>query len=170
MKAKTITILFVTTILAWIWCSATWADRSNIRDQRQSQRIRQGIRSGEITRPEARRLKNEQGRIDRAYNRATADGHLNWSESQRLNNMQNRASRHIYRAKHNQFRRHLNRHYHNGAQRASRHRHVVFCNHHINCYYPVLETGYAFSVGVSYLGWQFAFSGGDSYYVGGFFL
>ena len=78
MKAKTITIIFVTTILALMWCSAGWADSSNIREHRQTQRIRQGIRSGEITRPEARGLKNEQRRIDRAYHRASADGHLNW--------------------------------------------------------------------------------------------
>jgi hypothetical protein len=163
MKAKTITILFVTTILACIWCSAAWAEPSNIRNHRQIQRIRQGIRSGEITRPEVRRLKKEQRCIERAYLRASGDGHLNWSERRRLDKMQNRASRNIYRAKHNHDRRHLNRHYHNGAQRASRHRHVVIRNHHINCYYPVVETGYAFSVGVSNLGWQFAFSGGDSH-------
>jgi hypothetical protein len=147
MKVKTVTIIFVTTILALIWCSSAWADRSNIRDYRQTQRIRQGIRSGEIIRPEARRLKKEQHRIDRAYHRASADGHLNWRERQRLNNMQNHASRHIYRAKHNPVRR----------------RYTVVHNHAVNCYYPAIKTGYDFSVGVSNMGWQFAFSTGDRY-------
>lgn len=147
MKARTISLLFVTTILALIWCSTAWADRSNIRDYRQRQRIRQGIRSGEIIRPEARRLKKEQRRINRAYHRATADGHLNWRERQRLNNMQNRASRHIYRAKHNPVRR----------------RSAVVHNHTVNCYYPGIKTGYDLSVGVSNLGWQFVFSTGDRY-------
>ena len=147
MKAKTKSIIFVTTILTLMWCSAAWAERSNIREHRQTQRIRQGIRSGEITRPEVRRLKNEQGRIDRAYHRASADGHLNGRERQRLNNMQNRASRHIYRAKHNPV----------------RHRYAVVHSPIVNCYYPAIKTGYAagygFSVGVSNTGWQFAFSG-----------
>jgi hypothetical protein len=146
MKAKKITVIFVTTILALMWCSAAWAERSNIREHRQEQRIRQGIRSGEITRPEVRRLKTEQGRIDRAYHRASADGHLNWRERQRLDKLQDIASRHIYRTKHNHV----------------RHRHVVH-KHAVNCYYPVINTGYAdgyeFSVGVSDTGWQFAFSG-----------
>lgn len=151
MKAKTITVIFVTTILALMWCSAAWADRSSNRDHRQTRRIRQGIRSGEITRPEVRRLKKEQRRIDSAYHRASADGHLNWRERQRLDKMQNRASRHIYRAKHNHV----------------RHRHAVGHNHNVSCYYPAIKTGYAagydFSVGVSNTGWQFAFSTGDSY-------
>ena len=151
MKAKTITVIFVTTILALMWCSAAWADRSSNRDHRQTRRIRQGIRSGEITRPEVRRLKKEQRRIDSAYHRASADGHLNWLERQRLDKMQNCASRHIYRAKHNHV----------------RHRRAVVHNHTVNCYHPAIKTGYAagydFSVGVSNTGWQFAFSTGDSY-------
>lgn len=166
MKAKTIPILIVTTILALIWCSAAWADRSNMRDHRQTRRIRQGIRGNEITRPEVLRLKKEQRRIDRTYHRGTADGYLNWRERQRLNKMQNRASRHMYRKKYNHVRRHLNRKYHNGAHRAFRRRHVVVHNHNINCYHPAIVTGYAdgygFTVGVSDIGWQFAFSGFNS--------
>jgi len=133
-----------------MWCSAAWADRSSIRDHRQTRRIRQGIRSGEITRPETRRLKKEQRRIDSAYHRAAADGHLNRRERQRLDKMQDRAGRHIYRAKHNPV----------------RHRRRVVHNHNVNCYYPAMVTGYGggygFSVGVSDTGWQFAFSGRDS--------
>ena len=147
MKAKTITVIFATTILALMWCSAAWAERSTIREHRQTQRIRQGIRSGEITRPEARRLKTEQRLIDRAYHRALADGHLNWRERQRLDKLQDLASRHIYRAKHNNI----------------RHRRTRVHQHAVNCYYPVINTSYAdgynFSVGVSNSGWQFAFCG-----------
>jgi len=143
MKAKTITVIVVTIVLALMWCSAAWADRSNIRKHRQTQRIRQGIRSGEITRPEILRLKKEQGRIDRVYHRASADGHLNLRERQRLDKLENLASRHIYRAKHNPVRR----------------RYAVMHSHGVNCYYPAIKTGYGFSLGVSNTGWQFAFSG-----------
>lgn len=147
MKAKIIFLIFVTTTVALLWCSAAWADRSNNRDSRQTQRIRQGIHSGELTRPEVRSLKNEQRHIDRAYHRALADNHLNWQERQRLEKMQNHASRNIYRAKHNNVHQ----------------RHVVVHRHNVNCYYPVPESvdagGYEFSVGLSDIGWQFAFSG-----------
>jgi hypothetical protein len=149
MKAKKIPLILVTTIMALIWCSSAWADRSNIRDYRQTQRIRQGIRSGEITRPEVRRLKSEQRHIDRAYHGALADGQLNWRERQRLRKMHDYASRDIYRVKHNNFRQ----------------RHAVVPKHTVNHYYPAINlghgNGYEFSVGVRDTGWQFAFSGWD---------
>jgi hypothetical protein len=149
MKAKKIPLILVTTIMALIWCSSAWAERSNIRDYRQTQRIRQGIRSGEITRPEVRRLKSEQRHIDRAYHGALADGQLNWRERQRLRKMHDYASRDIYRVKHNNFRQ----------------RHAVVPKHTVNHYYPAINlghgNGYEFSVGVRDTGWQFAFSGWD---------
>ena len=166
MKAKKITIIMVTTVLALIWCSSAWADRFNRRDHRQTQRIHKGVRSGEITRPEVRRLKKEQLRIDRTYHRALADGHLSLRERQRLRNMQNRASRHIYQAKHNHLRQRLHRYYHKGFYRPFRHRHTVVNNHNVY-YYPVTEIcyadGYEFSVGVSDTGWQFAISARDNH-------
>jgi len=88
MKAKTIATIFLTSMLVLMWCSATWAaDRFNTRDYRQTRRIHQGINSGKITRSEARHLRKEQRRIDRAYDRALADGRLNRHERMRLNKM-----------------------------------------------------------------------------------
>ena len=147
MKAKKIPLILVTMVMALIWCTSAWADRLNIRDDRQTQRVRQGIRSGEITRPEVRRLKNEHRHIDRTYRMAMVNGHLNWRERQRLRKMQDHSSRDIYRAKHNNVRR----------------RHAVVHRHNVNCYYPVAGSvdadGYEFSVVLSDIGWQFAFSG-----------
>jgi hypothetical protein len=151
MKTKTITAVFLTLMLALIWSSSAWADRSNIRDNRQKRRIHKGIRSGQITRPEARFLKKEQRRIHRAYDRALADGYLSRHEKKHLNKMQNRASRHIYRAKHNNpYCRHPHRPYHTNVYH----------------YYPAMENGYSdgysFSAGISDTGWQFAFSTSQS--------
>jgi hypothetical protein len=134
MKVKSITVVFLTSMLALMWSSAGWAaERSNRPENRQPQgiarneridqptavansrvtrsierrgdtqtrRIQHGIRSGEITRPEARRLMKEQGRIDRAYDRARSDGRLNRHEHRQLHKMQDRTSRHIYRFKPN---------------------------------------------------------------------
>ena len=72
-------------------------------DQRQAnqeRRIDQGVASGELTRREARRLERQQHRIDRAENRAKADGVVTADERRALRHRQNHASRHIYRQKH----------------------------------------------------------------------
>lgn len=72
----------------------------NRRQHREQQRIRHGIRSGELTRFEARRLGTEQARI-RAHERyARRDGYISPRERARLDREMNRASRHIYRQKH----------------------------------------------------------------------
>jgi hypothetical protein len=72
----------------------------NGRQHREHQRIRQGIRSGELTRFEARRLGAQQARI-RAYERyARRDGEISRRERAHLDRGMDRASRNIYRQKH----------------------------------------------------------------------
>ncbi|HEU4389810.1 MAG TPA: hypothetical protein VFV34_18535 [Blastocatellia bacterium] len=74
-----------------------WIDR---REHQQQQRIREGIRGDELTRREAARLEAEQARI-RVYERyARSDGHLSANERRRLDRQLDRASRQIYRQKH----------------------------------------------------------------------
>jgi len=72
----------------------------NSREYREQQRINQGIRSGELTRREARRL--EAGlariRIDERY--ARSSGGISPHERARLERELNRESRGIYRQKH----------------------------------------------------------------------
>ena len=70
----------------------------------QERRIYQGLRSGQITPGEYRRLENQQGRIRAAEARMRADGRLDRGERARLNRMENRASRVVYRYRHNNFR------------------------------------------------------------------
>jgi hypothetical protein len=69
-------------------------------EHREQERIRQGIRSGELTRAEARRLEAQQARIrvDERFDRA--DGKLTPRERQQLDKELQRASRDIYRQKH----------------------------------------------------------------------
>jgi hypothetical protein len=72
----------------------------NRRERCDRERIQQGVRSGELTRREAERLRAEQLRI-RAYEaRARSDGSLSRRERYRLDEMLDRASRDIYRQKH----------------------------------------------------------------------
>jgi len=76
-------------------------DNVNRREYYQRERIRDGIRSGELTRGEAYRLINEQRRIE-SYERRSRldDGRLDWQERRRLDRMLDRSSRDIYREKH----------------------------------------------------------------------
>jgi hypothetical protein len=75
-------------------------DNFNRRESFQRNRIREGIRSGELTRGEASRLINQQRRIE-SYERRSRldDGRLDWRERQRLDRMLDRSSRDIYREK-----------------------------------------------------------------------
>ncbi len=72
----------------------------NQRPKNQQQRIRQGVRSGELTRREARRLEREQSRIQHDKRVAKSDGEMTTRERTRIQREQNRASRDIYRQKH----------------------------------------------------------------------
>jgi hypothetical protein len=81
--------------------SASVTPRIDRREVRQHQRIRQGVRSGELTRPEAMRLRAGERHIGRMECRAKSDGVVTMRERRRLNVAENRESRRIYRLKHN---------------------------------------------------------------------
>jgi hypothetical protein len=70
------------------------------RQERQQQRIDQGVASGELNQREANRLERQQGRIQGMEERAKADGVVTNQERRQLNRAQNRASRNIAREKH----------------------------------------------------------------------
>ena len=71
----------------------------NRREHRQQVRIHQGIRSGELTRPEARRLEAQQAKI-RIDERIARRNGLTANERERLQRELNRANQNIYRQKH----------------------------------------------------------------------
>lgn len=70
------------------------------RQQNQKARIRQGVASGEVTRPEAKKLRAEQRHIKRVERRAKADGEVTAAERAKIQRKQNQASRDIRRQKH----------------------------------------------------------------------
>ena len=72
----------------------------NRRERHEQRRIHQGIRSGELTRREAFRLESQQARIRIAERFAKSDGHFTRRERLRLDRRLDRASRDIYRQKH----------------------------------------------------------------------
>jgi hypothetical protein len=67
----------------------------------EQRRIDNGLRSGQLTWHEYRYLEREQARIARDERRAKADGYVSAQERYHLNRELDRASRDIYRLKHN---------------------------------------------------------------------
>jgi hypothetical protein len=72
----------------------------NQRQHDQHRRIVQGVRSGELTHREFRRLRLEQAHIRHQETRARRDGDFTVRERARIQRELNRASRSIYRQKH----------------------------------------------------------------------
>jgi hypothetical protein len=73
------------------------------RENRQQERIGQGVESGQLTPGETSRLERQEQRIDNQVKaeRAANGGHLTAAERRQVNREQNRESRRIYAAKHN---------------------------------------------------------------------
>jgi hypothetical protein len=124
----------------------------------QTRRIQQGIRRGELTRPEAGSLMRQQRRVNRAYDRALSDGRLDRHERWQLNRLQDRTSRHIYRFKHNPVDRY-GRYGHRDSWRYYHRPGALHSQNVYNNYYPAAESNdsesYSLSAGASDTGWQF---------------
>ena len=88
--------------LAVIAAAPVLADmpRLNAREHNQRARIHNGVVSGELTRPEARRLAAGQVHLHRAEARAKSDGVVTGRERAWLQHEANQQSRRIYRQKH----------------------------------------------------------------------
>lgn len=70
------------------------------REVRQQARIRQGVKSGELTQHEARKLNRGQARVDRAQSAAKVDGVVTDAEAAKINKLQSHQSKEIYQQKH----------------------------------------------------------------------
>ena len=70
------------------------------RERNQRERIAQGVRSGELTRPETRRLVRGEIRLHRHERYAKSDGVVTARERYRLQRHADRMSARIYRQKH----------------------------------------------------------------------
>jgi len=72
------------------------------REARQQDRIEQGVASGSLTPAETSALERQQSAVENQRESALAnDGHIGPREAAHLTTAQDRASRHIYRLKHN---------------------------------------------------------------------
>jgi uncharacterized membrane protein YebE (DUF533 family) len=76
------------------------------REHRQQRRIRRGVRSGTLTRHEAKELERQEARTQAQEAAAKADGRVTRRERAHLQRRLNRTSRHITRQRHDrQYRR-----------------------------------------------------------------
>ena len=69
------------------------------RQENQKARIKQGVKSGELTKKEARQLVNEQKKVRAAERKAKADGDVTRKEARKLDRKQDKASQKILRQK-----------------------------------------------------------------------
>ena len=103
---KAMTVLMTVGILFSLTATSFAHGRNKVpvarkRQVEQQQRIRQGIRSDELTKREVRGLEKEQRGIHQEIRASKSDGVVTGAERRDIQQEQNQASHHIYRAKHN---------------------------------------------------------------------
>jgi hypothetical protein len=72
----------------------------NKRQRNQQRRIRQGVKSGELTKHETRRLEREEGKIQADKLQAKSDGKVTKAERKQLHKELNKAIKDIHKQKH----------------------------------------------------------------------
>jgi len=100
MFTRAFLISLITAAVAVPLYAQTDTPKVDARQERQDQRIQQGIESGQLNEREAARLNRQQDRIDKMEERAKSDGVVTKGERRALRNAQDRASRHIAKEKH----------------------------------------------------------------------
>jgi hypothetical protein len=100
MKKSTLAGIGMSLTLAVSGIASAGTPNVDTRQENQRERIEQGVESGELTRPEARRLAAGQVHVNRVEDRAKADGVVTARERVHLQHETNQQSRRIYRQKH----------------------------------------------------------------------
>lgn len=101
MKTKFFGLLILLITAVSAVNAQTACQRKNLNGYHQKERIRQGVRSGEVNRLEARQLRRQQRDIAIAKQTARADGKISRAEKRHIKKMKRNASGNIYRKKHN---------------------------------------------------------------------
>ena len=105
MKMFSMFSLLLAVALTSVFAGPTFAQDNtpvaNQRQQNQRKRIRQGVRSGELTKQETRSILKDQQEVREEKREARADGVVTREERREIQQEQNQASRRIYRKKHN---------------------------------------------------------------------
>lgn len=76
------------------------AGRNQNRERKQQSRIHQGVKSGELTRFEAKKLRQGQHKVDALQFKAKQDGEISAQEKWRIEKAQDHQNKKIYQQKH----------------------------------------------------------------------
>jgi len=104
------TTIFIATLAFGLVCGIATAQNQPVpantprvthRQINQQARIKQGVKSGELTKGETRKLEREQAKIQHDKKVAKSDGKITPQERRKIIREQNKANRDIYRLKHN---------------------------------------------------------------------
>lgn len=98
---KLIVALFVAAIASTGIYAQNQSPVVNKVQQDQKARIHQGVKSGELTKGETKKLIREQKKINHDKRLAKADGKVTPVEKKIIKNEQKKAGNHIYKMKHN---------------------------------------------------------------------
>lgn len=97
--------LLIAAILATAFAAPAFAQTAtpkiDQRQENQQNRIANGIKSGELTAKETQNLEKREVKIEGDKQAAKADGKVTRAERRKLTREENKASRAIYRKKHN---------------------------------------------------------------------
>ena len=103
-------IFIVTLVLGLTFGAASAQDQPTPKTPRitkrqinQQARIKQGVKSGELTKGETRKLEKEQAKIQHDKKKAKSDGKVTPQERRKITREQNKASRDIKRLKNNKL-------------------------------------------------------------------
>lgn len=103
MKIQNLLFVFIALFSFVLTTNAQTTKKAVVTKQvKQDARINQGLRSGELTRVEAKKLKQQQRDINRTKRAAKADGKVTAKEKAVIKHKQNHASANIARKKNNQ--------------------------------------------------------------------
>jgi hypothetical protein len=102
-RRKTVKMIVKMVVVVSALSSLAKAGEVDRREERQQDRIGQGVQSGQLTPGETAHLEKQEQRIDNQVKaeRAANGGHLTGPERRQVNRELNRESRRIYAAKHN---------------------------------------------------------------------
>lgn len=98
---KLIMALFVAAIASTGIYAQNQTPGINQTQKDQKARIHQGVKSGELTKGETKKLVNEQRKINHEKQLAKADGKVTPVERKIIKHDQKKANKHIYKMKHN---------------------------------------------------------------------
>lgn len=103
MKTLTVFLVLLLLLATGVPAKAQSAATPGVtkRQVQQQQRIKEGVRSGELTKKEAARLELQQAKIQHDKKVAKADGVVTGEERKKLAREQNRSAKTIFRKKHN---------------------------------------------------------------------